>query len=339
LTGIGIIGSGFMGRTWAQVTNVYTDDAQVVAVAGGRRAPGLAADFSCPLEESPSALFRRPDVDAVVITTPASAHLGLIRDAACHGKHVLVEKPMALSVEEAREMSSACGDAGVTLAVVSQHRFRDSPRAAKKLIEEGGIGDIRMIQAFGPEVGWNLPDSWWTDDPHPPSPYSDWETHACDVIRWLLQDEPTQAFARFTSFSPKPPPGQSAMVTYDFQRGPLAHVWMTYDVPAAGLGSALQFLIIGSTGIVQLDSYGIVRVARGGKDWELVYEQTPFNPFDPMDEVRLRAYTREMADFLAAAKGGNEPLVSGSEGVATMQMIEAAERSAAEGRPVAIPLS
>lgn len=338
MIGIGIIGSGFMGRTWAQVTSVYTKEARVVAVAGGRRAPALAAEFSCPVEDSPAVLIRRPDVNAVVIATPASAHLDLIRDAAHNGKHVLVEKPMALSVKEAREMVSACQDAGVKLAVVSQHRFRDSPRAAKKLIDEGGIGDIRMIQAFGPEVGWNLPDSWWTDDPHPPSPYSDWATHACDVIRWLLKDEPTLAFARFTGFSTKPPPGQTAMVTYEFQRGALAHVWMSYDVPTPGLGSPLQFLVIGSTGVIQLDSYGIVRAARGG-EWEVVYEQAPFNPYDPMDEVRLRAYTREMADFLGATSQGREPMVSGGEGVATMQMIEAAERSAASAQPVRIPVS
>jgi predicted dehydrogenase len=338
LTGVGVIGSGFMGRTWAQVTNVYTDGAKVVAVAGGKRAPGLAADFGCPVEDSPVALFSRPDVDAVVITTPASAHLDLIRGAASHGKHILVEKPMALSVRDARKMAAACSDAGVTLAVVSQHRFRDSPRAAKQLIKEGGIGDIRMIQAFGPEPGWNLPDSWWTDDPHPPSPYSDWATHACDVIRWLLEDEPVQAFARFTSYTPKPPPGQTVMATYEFRHGALAHVWMSYNMPVGALGSALQFLIIGSAGILQLDSYGVVRVARG-QDWEVVYEQTPFNPLDPMDEVRLRAYTREMADFLGAIKDGHEPLVSAKEGVATMQMIEAAERSAAEGRMVAIPIS
>ena len=338
MTGIGIVGAGFMGRTWAQVTHKYTEDAHVVAVAGGRRAPALAADFGCPVEESPLALIKRSDVDAVVIATPASSHLGLIRDAAAHGKHVLVEKPMALSVRDAVEMESMCRESGVTLAVVSQHRFRDSPRATKKLLGDGALGDVRMIQAFGPEVGWNLPDSWWSDDPHPPSPYSDWGTHACDVIRWFVQDEPTQAYARFTSFAVKPPPGQTAMVTYDFRRGALAHVWMSYDVPVPGLGSALQFLIVGSKAVLRLDSYGSVRIARGG-DWELVYEQTPFDPYDPMDEVRLRAYTREMADFLAASKEKRHPLVSGQEGVATMQMIEAAERSAASGLPVRIPVS
>lgn len=338
MTGIGIIGSGFMGRTWAQVTKVYTEDARVVAVAGGRRAAALAADYGCTLESSPEDLIARADIDAVVIATPASAHLNLIVAAAASRKHVLVEKPMALSVGDAIEMESACRKSGVTLAVVSQHRFRDSPRAAKKLIEDGAIGEIRMIQAFGPEVGWNLPDSWWTGDPHPPTPYSDWATHACDVIRWFLQDEPIHAFARFTGYSTKPPPGQSAMVMYDFQRGALGHVWLSYDVPASGLGSALQFLIIGSKAVLQVDSYAAVRLARGG-DWEVVYEQTPFDPYNPMDEVRLRAYTREMADFLAAARDGREPLVSAREGVATMQMIEAAERSAASGQPVRIPLS
>ena len=61
---------------------------------------------------------------------------------------------MAQSASECAEMVEACRAAGVRLAVVSQHRFRDAPVAAKKLIDDGAIGDVRIMQVTGAEVGW-----------------------------------------------------------------------------------------------------------------------------------------------------------------------------------------
>ena len=72
--GIGIIASGYMGRTYAECVARYCTGARLVAVAGGSRAPGLAADYGIDAEPSVEALLQRDDIDAVIITSPQSAH-------------------------------------------------------------------------------------------------------------------------------------------------------------------------------------------------------------------------------------------------------------------------
>ncbi len=140
---VGVVGSGFMGRTWAQVAAAHATGTSLVAVTGGRRAPGLAADFGIPLEPTLDALLARHDVDVVVLATPPAVHLAQTLQVAATGRHLLVEKPMAQTATECAEMVAACHAAGVRLSVVSQHRFRDAPVAAKRLIDDGAIGRVR----------------------------------------------------------------------------------------------------------------------------------------------------------------------------------------------------
>jgi len=106
--GIGIIGSGYMGRTYAECVARYNNGARLIAVAGGSRAPGLAADYRVDAEPSVEALLERADIQAVIVTSPQSAHCQQTLVAAKHGKHVLVEKPMATSTGECREMIHSC---------------------------------------------------------------------------------------------------------------------------------------------------------------------------------------------------------------------------------------
>src|SRR5581483_9188523 len=93
--GIGIIGSGYMGRTYAECVARYNTNARLVAVAGGSRAPALATDYGVDAEPGVEQLLERKDVDAVIITSPQSAHREQTIKAAEAGKHILVEKPMA----------------------------------------------------------------------------------------------------------------------------------------------------------------------------------------------------------------------------------------------------
>src|SRR5262245_13765892 len=126
--GVGIIGSGYMGRTYAECIARYNSGARLVAVAGGSRAAGLAADDRVAAEPSVDALLQRPDVQAVVATSPQSAHCEQTVNAARAGKHILVEKPMATSSEECRQMIDACDAAGVALSVIKPWRYRGATR-------------------------------------------------------------------------------------------------------------------------------------------------------------------------------------------------------------------
>jgi predicted dehydrogenase len=311
----------------------------LVAVTAGRRATALATDYGVDLEPSLEALLARNDLDAVVLATPPGTHRAQTLLAARAGRHLLVEKPMAQSVAECAEMVAACQAADVRLSVVSQHRFRDSPVAAKRLIDSGRIGQVRMIQVTGAEVGWwdlAARGDEWKLDPAQQTAYASWAAHACDLIRWFSGSEAALAFARITNFSGQPPGvGQSAVVIYEMASGVLVQVTMSYEFPRPGLTPAWPWLIVGSEGMIALDPYGTVKLGRGDS-WETVSEQGPFDPLDAVDPVRLGAYKRQLENLVAAIHDGHNPLISGEEGRRTTAMLEAAERSAVTNEAVRV---
>ena len=334
----GVVGSGFMGQTWARVIARHVPEATLIAVAGGRLAADVAAEHRVESLEVP-ALLARADVEAVVIATPVPTHRPLAESAARAGKHVVVEKPMTKTREDADAMVATADAAGVRLAVVSQHRFRAAPLAARALIDAGRIGQIRMIRVFGPNAGWDIPPDSWNSDRSQVSPYMDWGAHACDIVRWLTGAEATLAFAQFATYTDVPPADQSSMALYTLDNGVLVQIWLTYELPPPTLGSALQLLITGSDGIIELDAYGTVRLATPAGGWETTFEQPPFDPLDAEDSVRLQAYASQLKDFMAAIVEGRDPQVSGRQGAATMSWLEAAERSAATGDSVRLSLT
>jgi predicted dehydrogenase len=338
LVRFGVVGSGFMGQTWARVIDRHVPEARLIAVAGGRGAAGLADQHDVEAT-TPDALFVRDDIDAVVIATPVPSHRPLVEAAARGAKHVLVEKPMTGTRADADAMVAAADAAGVRLGVVSQHRFRGAPMAARTAIDAGRIGRIRMVRVFGPNAGWDIPADAWASDRAQVSPYMDWGAHACDIVRWLTGSEAALAFAQFATYTEVPPAEQSSMAYYTLADGVMVQIWLTYELPEPSLGSAMQLLITGSDGIIELDSYGMVRLGTPGSGWSTIFEQPVFDPLDPDDPVRLQAYASQLRDLIEAIAEGRDPAVSGREGALTTSMLEAAERSAASGQTVRLPLA
>lgn len=338
----GIIGCGFMGRTYAACLSRHTAATRLVAVAGGSRAPALATEFGVDVEPAVEALVSRPDVDAVIIASPPSAHLPQTQAAAVAGKHVYVEKPMARTVAECDAMSAACQSAGVHLAVNKVLRFRMAARAAKSLIDEGTIGEVRMITArYTHYVGSFIvsmdADHAWSRDPNEGSPFLDWGAHCADMLRWLSSQEAQRTYAQYTHFRAESP--RSVMAQYALDDGAMAQVWMTYDLPTPGITPADGYLIVGSTGMIDLATFGQVKLDTGD-GWRLVAEQPAFDFGSGMlSPDRLQGFAAQVQDFADAIREGRPPLVGAREGRAAVEMIEAAERSAATGLAVTLPLS
>jgi myo-inositol 2-dehydrogenase/D-chiro-inositol 1-dehydrogenase len=334
--GVGIIGSGFMGRTWAETVRV-NEGTHLVAVSGGTRAAALGADYGVPVVDQ-ATLLANPAVDLVILATPPKSHPEQAIAAANAGKHLLIEKPIANTIAETDRIIEAARRNDIRLAVVSQHRLRQSPLAARRQIDEGRIGDVRMIRVIGPTPGYDGDTDTWKADPNEQTVWADWAAHACDVTRWMSGSEPVLAFAQSQSFQPDPPPDQSTMAAFRFGNGVLADIWLTYEITPPGLGSALQFQITGSKGIIELDSYGSVRMA-DADGWRTVYEQPYFDPMDPLNPVRIQAYSDELTDVVGAIRERREPHVDALTARRTIEMMEAAERSIRSGEAVHFPLA
>jgi predicted dehydrogenase len=348
---MGVIGSGYMGRTYAACLTRHVPDAELVSVWGGRRAPALAEEFGVVADSSLEALLERPDVEAVVITSPHRAHLSQALAVAAAGKHVYIEKPMAISVAECDAIIAACTAAGVQLTVNFVTRFRDAPLAMKRLVDDGAIGDIRMIQMRGAWTSFLLedivdeatgrviiPKKTWAYDPAEGSQFLDWGVHETDAVRWLTGSEAISAYADYRTFGTPPPVDLSAMVQYRMANGVMVQMLMTYEAPEPGLVPNDWTRVIGSTGIIEADHYGQVRLGKG-TTWRVVAEQVAFNFLgDYLDPNRLKGFAAQVDDFAGAIREGRAPVVTGQDGRAAVEMVEAADRSAATGAAVALPL-
>lgn len=335
--GFGIIGTGMMGRTYSAGITRQAKDARLVAVAGGRRAQQLGTEFGVATEPSVDALLARSDVDVVVIATPHTTHLPLALQAVEAGKHVYLEKPMALNVNECDQIIAATREAGLLCAVASQARYNEISIRAKQLIDDGTIGPIRFFRVTSPTVGWDVPADGWFVDPREGGAYLDWGPHGCDTLRWFTGTDATLAFGMFDNFGNIPAMDPSAMVSYRLGSGAMAQFWMSYEIPSPGLGSYMQWLAVGENGMLDFDRDHL-RVGTGDA-WRDELELPAWNWLvDPLAERRIAMTSRQVDQFARALERG-EPLdITGEDGLAAIEMVEAAIRSARTNQAIPIPL-
>ncbi|GGD74424.1 Gfo/Idh/MocA family protein [Caballeronia grimmiae] len=146
------LGIAGLGRAFSLMLPTFLSDARVRLVAAcDPRETARAqfeADFDAPAYADIEALAKRPDIDAIYIASPHQFHAAHTRIAAAHGKHVLVEKPMALSLAECDDMIGACREANVHLIVGHCHSFDTPYLRTRELIASGAFGDVKMIHAL-----------------------------------------------------------------------------------------------------------------------------------------------------------------------------------------------
>ena len=155
--GFGVVGTGMMGRIYVRALRQMVDGADVVAVQGGSRARELAAEVDVPVRaharRAARAAGRRRDPPR----EPTQTHLQQTLAAAAAGKHVFTEKPIAATLPEIDQMVAATRAAGVLLGVNTVTRYRTGYRMAKQLIDEGAIGELRMVRHIYGHTGWGFP--------------------------------------------------------------------------------------------------------------------------------------------------------------------------------------
>ena len=340
--GFGLLGSGNMARVYADALATQVDGGRLAAVAVGSRAEALAAEFEVDAVASAEDLVARSDVDVVVITTIHSSHLPLALLAAGAGKHVYLEKPMALDVAECDRIIEACRSAGVRLTVAKQTRHMEMSMRAKAYLDEGLIGDLLFLRPMSatPGPGFASIVQHWTDDPGEGDAFLDWGAHACDAIRWFSGSEAVRVYADFENFTGQPLESPSAMVQVRLRNRAVAQILLCYEIGPSGFGTRRnnQYQLLGTEGSIfwDLDRVELVTGAREERVWELPSWTLP--DFKPRDPRRIGNTARQLDDVVAALRDGRAPTITGEDGRAAIEMTQAARRSARTGRAVDLPL-
>ena len=147
--GFGIVGAGMISRFHAKAI-AEVRGAKLVACADSSfaKAEALAKEFGCTPYDSLDAMLADPAVDVVTIATPSGAHMEPAVAAAKAGKHVIVEKPLEITLKTCDKIIDACEKAGVKLATIFPSRFHDSAKLMKRAVDAGRFGRLTLGDAY-----------------------------------------------------------------------------------------------------------------------------------------------------------------------------------------------
>jgi predicted dehydrogenase len=336
--GIGIIGSGFMGRTYSETIAKWCKRAKLVAVTGGSRAEALAKDYGMALEPSVESLIGRKDIQVVFIGTPHHLHADEAIAAARAGKHMMIEKPMACTVADCDTIIDACKKASVQCSIAFTQRNRKCNSRAKQLIDEGAIGRIRHIEEVSLNATGLVGLPKWQSDPRNLGTLFGHAVHNFDRVRWLTGAEIRTVYAKCGSIEPDVQVEGSSMVLMTMTDGTLVTLWASFQVPKPSFPRG-QFScrIIGEKGLIDLDAYGELRLATDG-EWKMIETQAPIDWQGKgfLDPVRLESYTLQCQDFIDAAIENRTPTVTGWDGRQAVAAALAAYQSSANGQEVVL---
>jgi predicted dehydrogenase len=338
--GIGIVGAGFMGQTYAAAVNTMVDHARVAAVAGGTRASKLAEEHGCVVATSVEALVARDDVDLVCIATPHALHGPQALAAAQAGKHLLIDKPMATTVEACDAVLRACAENGLRCEIMYTQRNRVCNAETKRLLDSGELGRIlhmRSVQVV-PDGMKTTPK--WQLEKENVGILLGHGIHNLDQARWFGGQEIAKVFAKLRAYAPEYVVDSTSDVTLTLEDGTVCTVFCTFEVPKPGLPLTCGATeIVCERGLIDSDWYGDLRVSRDGGDFEVVASQPPVDWAGKgfLDPVRLETYAGVLQRLVDDVRAGKPAGGTGWDGRQAVAAAVAAYDSSRTGTEVTLP--
>ena len=324
--GLGSIGLGFWGGILAEAVAASGRGAIVSCFARSKEQRGaFSSRFGCKAVSSLDELLADPAVDGVLIATPHSSHRSLIESAAAVGKHVFVEKPLTLTVEDGQAAIDACEAAGVVLQVGHQRRRSPANRRIKLMLEEGQLGDLQLIESHHSWPGGLLmPAEAWRQQPEesPLGSMTSLAVHSLDTFMYFAGPI-RQIFAVTRASHGSRTVDQSTVLSVEFESGALGCILTSFFVP-----DLVRLSVHGEKAAATSEQDGqaisVVRIDQSSTGLEFL------PAFDPVED--------ELTEFVNSVAGETTPETGGREGIAVVAALEAALKSSQTGSAVEISI-
>jgi predicted dehydrogenase len=313
--------------------------AKLVAVCDSvrTRADPVAAKFSVPAVYDIDDFLARKDIDVVSVLTPSGLHPQHVIACARAGKHVVVEKPMALRLSDADDMIRACDQAGVKLFIVKQNRFNVPVVKAREALDAGRFGKLILgtvrvrwcrDQAYYDQDSWR--GTWAYDG----GVLSNQASHHVDMLEWFFGDV-ISVHARAVTALAKIETEDTAVATLKFKNGALGIIEATTAARPTDLEGSLS--VLGEKGMVEIAGFAVNQI----RHWRFV-DETPADKeviekfsVNPPNVYGFghQAYYEHVVDCLTNQRAA---LVDGLEGRKSLELITALYESIETGREVSL---
>jgi predicted dehydrogenase len=333
-----VVGLGMAVTPHARALLDLADEVEVAAAfspTAARRA-AFAERFPFPTTGRIEAVLDDPGVEAVMILTPPNTHGELAARAARAGKHVLLEKPLEVATDRAEALVAACAAAGVTLAVVLQHRFRPAADRLAALLAEGALGPVvgcsTTIRLWRPQAYYDEPGRG-TLARDGGGVLMTQGIHTLDLMLSLAG--PAAEVTGFTATTTvhRMEAEDLACAAVRFASGALGVIDAT---TAAFPGFPERIELACAGGSASLDGGALAVAWADGRTLEVAADTSAGGTgADPM-AFSHEGHRAVIADFVRAVRTGTPPRVSGEEALKVHRLIDALVETGRSGRPVAL---
>ncbi len=305
----GVLAEGVRKTSGLRITACHT--------RSDERKEDFARKYGCKPYPDYAAILEDPRIDAVILTTPHSAHKDQVCAAARAGKHVFVEKPIAVTLADARACVEACERAGVVLMVGHCWRWVASVQKAKALVGAGAFGEVTQAAGhFGNPRAQNFGREIWRDDPaeSPLGPFTGPGFHLLDILKYLLG--PVEK--AFVVLERKMAAGRipdTASGALRFASGPIAQVSSSFVTQRryqlSLFGTEANLYVNADPGGGTPAAPGLVIHRKGEAEPEVVAVE------------KTDMIARHMASFAKSVRGDAPPFTDGREGAALVALLSA----------------
>ncbi len=330
--GVGIIGCGAVAGEYVKA---FQADArsEIRALVSRHRANAEryrdSHNLGCTIETDAAPMLRREDIDIVVVCTPHDVHTPYVVAAAEAGKHVIIEKPVALTPADVRQQLQAVRTSGVKTLVSFVLHWNPLLMTIDRLIAEGAFGNIFMVEVDYMHRIWMTPEQKWLGSrTHSGTAILTGGCHAVDALRWFARSEAEEVCAyQVRTENPIEYPG-TISVNVKFQDDKIGRTTTTFD---ARMPYRFNIGVYGTEGSLRNDELFAPKLFPGQNNFTKIPCILP----DSAD-VAHHPFTAEAAHFLDCILGDRRPFPDLEDAAKTQALCFAADLSAESGRPVKI---
>ncbi len=344
-TKVAILGGGFIADIHIESYVRFIPEAEIVAIyaRNGEKAKALAAKHHIPKwYDNIDTLLRDSGCEVVDICLPNYLHAGATLKAAAAGKHIIIEKPLAVTLEEADAMIDACKKANVKLMYAEELCFAPKYERARHLVKEGAVGDIFMLKQGEKHSG---PHGDWFYDIRCAGGgvLMDMGCHAFGWFFWMLNHakaKSVQATMNTVLHKGRTKGEDNSVVIVEFENGVTCvaeNSWAKHG----GMDDRCE--IYGTAGVIYADLFignSALTYSKNGYGYAMEKADTTAGwSFTVFEEVFNQGYPHELKHFIWCVQNDQQPLVTGELGRSVLEIIYAAYASAGQGRKIELPFS
>lgn len=325
--GVGVIGAGAIAEHGHLPAYAQMPEAHLVAISdiNAARCKSLGEKFRVPnCYEDYRTLLENKAVDAVSVCTPPDMHAEIAIAAAQAGKHVLCEKPMAVTVEDTDKMIEAAQKNNVKLMVGHSLRYSENFRTVRRLLADGVVGKaiLARLELFsGGPVVWPSVSKFFTRKGAGGGVLLNVGTHAVDLLRWIIGDEVERVCGFTGTYGAVPEMVKNqiedeALALLVFENGVLGELCLCYThvmfENSLEICGTMGKIVVELPGALSLDPRRTVRLYRGTKGPYVI------NVNQPRSELSLEIY-----DFIDCIRKDKKPKITGLDGKKAVEVVTA----------------